>query len=68
MKKTDFVFPGLKTKYLPLLFLTAFRAEAEALFRIHPFQLIEQEKKIRLYHLPPEPIFIQWGGMFYPVG
>ena len=58
MKKTDFVFPGLKTKYLPLLFLTAFRAEAEALFRIHPFQLIEQEKKIHLYHLPPEPIFL----------
>jgi len=54
----DFVFPGLKTKFLPLLFLTAFRAEAEALFQIHPFRLIDQEKKIRLYQLPPEPIFL----------
>ena len=54
----DFVFPGLKTKFLPLLFLTSFRAEAEALFRIHPFRLIDQEKNIRLYQLPPEPIFL----------
>lgn len=54
----DLVSPGIKTEFLPLLFLTAFRAEAEALFRIHSFQMIARKKKFRLYQLQSQPVYL----------
>jgi nucleoside phosphorylase len=62
MRKMDFVFPRIKPKYLPILLLTAFRAEAEVLLRIHPFQLIGQEKNFHLYQLQPESIYLLISG------
>jgi nucleoside phosphorylase len=54
----DFDFVGIKKKFLPLLFTTAFRSEAEVIFRIHPFQLIDRVKNFQLFQHKPEPVFM----------
>jgi nucleoside phosphorylase len=52
------VSPKIKTEFLPLVFLTAYPAEAEAFFRLHPCQLIGREKKFHSYQLRPQLIFL----------